>query len=79
MEEWEDLANAIVVQACKDYLEECYRFDVERFLKSEWFKMLTDLNGERLLKELKIKVAEEELIKIEKKKGMEKIRQKRGY
>lgn len=79
MDVWNNLANAIVVQACKDYEEEYYRDDVEVFLKGEWFKALTDLNGERLLKELKKKVAEEELMNEEKENGIKEIRRKRGY
>ncbi len=79
MKEWEDLANAIVVQACRDYEEEYYRADVERFLTGEWFTALTNLDGKLLLKELKKRVVDKELMNEEKKKGIDKIRQKRGY
>lgn len=79
MKEYQDLANAIIVQACKDYEQECYRDDVEVFLKGEWFKALTDIDGERLLKELQKVVEEKELEKEEKKREMERIKQQRGY
>lgn len=79
MDRYENLANAIIVQACKDYAEKRYRPDVECFFKSEWFKALTDLDGKELLEELKKKVEEKELNKAKKKKEMEKIKQKRGY
>ena len=36
--EYEDLANAIIIQACKDYEEEYYRDDVTVFLKGEYLK-----------------------------------------
>ncbi|MBC8588071.1 hypothetical protein [Paratissierella segnis] len=58
MDRYENLANAIIVQACKDYQEPRYRKEVENFLKSDWFKALTDMDGDRLLKELKKKVEE---------------------
>jgi hypothetical protein len=51
VDEYLNLANAIIVQACKDYQEPRYRKEVENFLKSDWFKALTDMDGDRLLKE----------------------------
>lgn len=79
MKEWEDLANAIVVQACRDYEQEYYRTDVEVFLKGEWFKALTDLDGEKLLKKLQKREKEKESKEEEKKKEIERIKQQRGY
>lgn len=81
---WEDLANAVIFQAVKDYrryaamylnlkdkpqetvirkyknkkrrtpLEECERnlWELESFFTSDWFSMLTDLDGEALLDRL---------------------------
>ena len=51
-ENWEDLANAVVLQAVQDYrlsndprdLEE-----LERFFLSDWFRLLTDLEPDYLL------------------------------
>ena len=61
----EDLSNAIILQAVKDYridlaggsvngrdsksvVAEC-----ERFFQSEWFRELTDLDGEYLIKTIR--------------------------
>lgn len=68
---WESLANAIILQAVKDYREARKKHrkrpknkdaklmiaDCEAFLRSDWFKALTELDGEMLLRELQ----EEEL------------------
>lgn len=56
MNVYEDLANAIILQAVKDYrrtnnkraLEE-----LERFFLSDWFSVLTSIDGSRLLQELR--------------------------
>ena len=79
MKEYENLINAIIIQACKDYEQEYYRDDVEVFLKGEWFKAITDLDGEMILKELKERQREKELKKEENKKEIERIREQRGY
>lgn len=64
MDQYEKLANAIILQAVKDYrlalkrlarnpgYEQAIRMknDVEHFFRSEWFFMLTGVNGEELLK-----------------------------
>ena len=52
---------------------------MEVFLKGEWFKTITDLDGEKLLGKLKEKQREKELEKEENKKGIERIRKQRGY
>ena len=63
---WEDLANAIILQAVKDYrrarkrtlrykeAEKSWRTvkEIRRFFRSEWFKQLTTVSGEYLLNEL---------------------------
>ena len=70
-EDWEDLANAIILQAVKDYRKARRLIrkkpdhqmarkiirEAERFLKSRWFAQLTDIDGEMLLKKLKEEVA----------------------
>lgn len=67
MNGYEELANAIILQAVKDYRESLRLLsmnpndksakrdqrNIERFFRSEWFSILTDLNGELLLKKLK--------------------------
>ena len=70
MEPYENLANAIVLQAVKDYREvlaraashsakDCYRRskdDLERFFRSGWFGVLTNLDPELLIGRLKQEV-----------------------
>lgn len=71
MNGYEELANAIILQAVKDYREALRllsmnpndksaqrdKRSIERFFRSEWFSILTDLNGELLLKKLKEEVS----------------------
>lgn len=57
----ENLANAIIVQAVKDYRKALSGFssdgksdtdviaECERFFRSEWFRVLTNINGEYLI------------------------------
>lgn len=63
---YEDLANAIILQAVKDYRQalislqkhtkntkaQSIKKDVERFFLSGWFVELTDLDGQMLLNKL---------------------------
>ena len=70
MNGYEELANAIILQAVKDYRDAVERLrytpddksalhdkkSIERFFRSEWFSILSDLNGELLLKKLKEEV-----------------------
>ena len=67
MEPYESLANAIILQAVKDYREvlaraashsakDCYqrnKDDLERFFLSGWFGVLTNLDPELLIGRLK--------------------------
>ena len=49
-----ELAAAIVEQALKDFKkDEKYRAEVIRFIKSDWFKSLSNLDSKRLIKMLK--------------------------
>lgn len=71
MSGYKELANAIILQAVKDYREVLRLLgmnpndksakrdqrDIERFFCSEWFSILTDLNGELLMKKLKEEVS----------------------
>ena len=65
-EPYENLANAIVMQAVKDYRMARHKLrkrpknadakvmleDCERFFFSDWFETLTNVNGEIVLKKL---------------------------
>ena len=67
MEPYENLANAIVIRAAEDYRHATRKLtvnpdflpalrlesDCEQFFISEWFGVLTDLNGAGLLARLK--------------------------
>ena len=58
---YEDLANAIIIQAVKDYRRTQspqVRNEIKRFFKSEWFSMLTNLDGDMLIKKLEREVKE---------------------
>lgn len=49
------LANAIIMQAVKDYRRTknpADRKELENFFRSEWFSFLSNLNGEVLLEQL---------------------------
>ena len=70
----EELANAIIIQACKDYKSAYMRYlrrygrtdrtdpqmvELEGFFRSNWYKTLTSVDGELLMKRLQNEVAEE--------------------
>ena len=71
MNPYENLANAIIIQAAKDYkkalkvLKRNSRYepalfmkcDCERYFRSAWFATLTNLNGELLMDSLKKEAA----------------------
>jgi hypothetical protein len=68
---YEELAKAIIVQAATDYREalkilkedptrlkgQRLKSDCERFFRSQWFKALTEVDGEFLIKKLQEEVA----------------------
>ena len=70
---YEQLANAIILQAVKDYrdalkkLKKRPRYDpakdmiseVERFFRSDWYRELTSVDGNFLIKNLRSEVREE--------------------
>lgn len=50
-EAYENLANAIIVQAMKDYVNiRAMRPSILRFFHSDWFKVLTDMPPETIIK-----------------------------
>ena len=55
MENIELLANAIILQAVKDYRHtyspQC-RAEIKRFFRSEWFRALTPLDREKIITRL---------------------------
>ena len=67
MDPWHSLANAIVIQAAKDYRVALRRLrrnpnnksalseivDLERFFRSEWYAALTNVPGGLLIQKLK--------------------------
>ena len=71
MNPFENLTNAIILQAVKDYrktLSRCCRHPeklnyreekiaLERFFRSGWFSFLTDINPELLIRKLSEEVA----------------------
>ena len=60
---YENLANAIILQAVKDYrmalkslkvnsrnrTAQADKAEIERFFRSQWYSTLTDVNGEMLI------------------------------
>ena len=56
MNPYEELANAIVLQAVKDYRltdDEAELVEIERFFRSDWFGVLTDVDPEYLIRRLR--------------------------
>ena len=67
MQCWEDLANAIVLQAAEDYAadlralrrrpdlkpREERKRSTERFFRSRWFRILSDADGEELMTKIR--------------------------
>lgn len=69
---YERLANAIVIQAAKDYMAILRKIrknpknkdalndalQLERFFRSEWYQTLTSVDGEYLIEKLRKEVSE---------------------
>ena len=64
---YEDLANAIILQAVKDYRmalkslkansrNRAAQAEIERFFRSQWYSALTDVKGEMLIRSLQKEV-----------------------
>ena len=71
MTPYENLANAIIIQACKDYRKAYKRYlrryrstdkpdeelvELENFFRSDWYKTLTAVDGEYLMDRMKKEV-----------------------
>ncbi len=60
---WEELANAIILQAVKDYRKALREIasertvtECEKFFRSQWFRVLTAIDGEMLIRKLREEV-----------------------
>ena len=64
MNGYKELANAIILQAAKDYRkalkhdERGRKREIERFFRSEYFTVLTNVSGEMLIRKLRAEVKE---------------------
>lgn len=72
-EPYQDLANAIILRAVKDYREALRKLkkrpnygpaqdiknEVERFFRSDWYRELTSVDGNVLIKKLQAEVSEQ--------------------
>ena len=64
MNGYEKLAEAIILQAVKDYRkalkhdERGRKREIERFFRSEYFTVLTNISGEMLIQKLRAEVKE---------------------
>lgn len=72
-EPYQDLANAIILMAVKDYRDALKKLmkrprygpakeiknEVERFFRSYWYRELTSVDGEILIKKLQAEVSEQ--------------------
>jgi len=64
MDGYEKLAEAIIIQAVKDYRkalkhdERGRRREIEKFFRSGWFSILTGISGEMLIQKLRAEVKE---------------------
>ena len=68
MTPFEELANAIVIQAAKDYLKKLKKYprdaeakqtrnNCESFFRSSWYSTLTSVDGKLLMRKLQMEVA----------------------
>lgn len=68
---YEEIANAIIIQACNDYKKAYHRHlnrntivtgtdqeltELEEFFRSDWYKKLTEIDGEYLMERLRKQV-----------------------
>lgn len=64
MDGYEELAEAVILQAVKDYRkalkydERGRKREIEKFFRSEYFRILTDVDGEMLIQKLRTGVKE---------------------
>lgn len=64
MDGYKEFANAIILQAVKDYRkalkydERGRKREIEKFFRSSWFSVLTNISGEILIQKLRAEVKE---------------------
>lgn len=64
MNGYKELANAIILQAAKDYRkalkydERGHKREIEKFFRSGWFSILTNVSGEMLIQKLRAEAKE---------------------
>lgn len=64
MDGYKELANAIILQVVKDYRkalkhdERGRKREIERFFRSEYFTVLTNISGEMMIQKLRAEVKE---------------------
>ena len=71
MTPYENLANAIIIQACKDYRKAYKRYlrryrstdkpdeellELENFFRSDWYNTLTSIDGEYIMSRIRKEV-----------------------
>ena len=55
IEAYQNLANAIIIKACEDYKTgKITDYSFKYFCMSDWFRVLTTVNPEYLIKKMKI-------------------------
>lgn len=55
IEAYKNLANAIIIKACEDYKTgNITDYSFKRFCRSGWFRILTKVNPEYLIKKMEI-------------------------
>ena len=55
IEAYQNLANAIIIRACEDYKTgKINDYSFENFCRSGWFRILTKVNPEYLIKKMEI-------------------------
>ena len=55
IESYQNLANAIIISACKDYKTGIMTdYNFKYFCRSSWFRILTKVNPEYLIKKMEI-------------------------
>ena len=65
MKAYEDLANAIIIQAVKDIRDDNeHAKDARRFMESDWFEVLSKVDGRTILKRLDGEIAKKRKRKL---------------
>ena len=65
MKAYEDLANAIIIQAVKDIRQgNKHEKDARLFLESDWFEVLSKTDGRTILKRLDEEIAKKRKRKL---------------